>query len=335
MAFSYLNYARHGLTKLAGLTRLSKTVCEARGNFMKYPQEMIDYYNSVSKVIYSATEVTDVTTAGDLNGFRAMSTAKTESLFKFLGSYQAPIEPARVDFVVPLSVTRMNVQLGAWVEDNLRLKIESSILYSHWGQFLISVAYISPLKEIVSVMVERVGPGDPNWVSIKLGTISGLQGFAKFSDMYVYLKKYSPNEITLVFESFLENGLMSARYSGTVDCWLTKTQVAAAQQPNRLYLSFPSIAPMSAGTFPTTNSKYYDRSHQTRENITGYGWSGLSEEYTDFGGNNSFDLTGLNQDFRDRANLLPGSYEVAVNDLVAIHLMYIIGQDILSEINVE
>lgn len=335
MAFSYLNYARYGIAKLAGLTRLSKAVCEGRGNFMKFPQDMIDYYNSVSKIIYGSDAVTDVTSVGDKNGFRAMSTAKTESLLKFLATYNPPVDTHKVGRVAHLAITGLNIDLNGWIEDQNRMKIETTMINTYKGRFMVSVSYIPAIRVIVSVLAMRIGPGDPENVRhYTIPPVRDMIGVGRLSDMYVYITDVAPNAIGFCFESFLVNGAgaMVPAYSGTIDCWLHGTARAIAQQPHFLYYS-TALLSLTVGTFPTTQSSLHDRCHITDDDTTGYGWTEYGDEYSEYGTDQSFTLNGTNQDFRNGTLTVPEAYEIAMNDTTAVHLMYLLIDDILTEIN--
>lgn len=335
MAFSYLNYARYGIAKLAGLTRLSKAVCEGRGNFMKFPQDMIDYYNSVSKIIYGSDAVTDVTSVGDKNGFRAMSTAKTESLLKFLATYNPPIDTHKVGRVAHLAITGLNIDLNGWIEDQNRMKIETTVINTFKGKFMVSVSYIPAIRVIVSVLAMRIGPGDPENIRIiSIPPAGDLIGMGRLSDMYVYVTDVAPNAIGFCFESFLANGAgaMIPTYSGTTNCWLHGTARAIAQQPHFLYFS-TTILSLTVGTFPTGSSSLNDRSHITDDDTTKHGWTEYSNEHTEYSDDSSYQLDSSSQGFRDGTLTVPEAYEVAMNDVTAIHLMYLLINDILTEIN--
>lgn len=329
--FTYLNYARYGIAKLAGLTRLSKIVCETRDKFLRYPQDMIDYYNSVAKIIYGSTEVTDVTTVGDKNGFRAQSTAKIGEIFKGLSSYQVPCDPRRAGYTSRPILTGLNIYLNGYIEDQNRMKIETCMVDSTFGKFLFTIGYIPEISFIVFVQAMKIGCGATMCANYTVNDTENMRGIGKFSQGFIFLDDVTPSSIGFRVASFRRGStrMSTTRNAGSGMFLLSPLFTLTAQQAGFLYfqtinkdLDEKTLASESVGVTWRTNL-----------NIS-HSWSEYKDESVPFvhmTGYDPSDVDALN--IWDVASYIPESYELAVNDATAIALMYILSQDIMAEIN--
>lgn len=327
--FTYLDYARYGIEKLAGLARLSKTVCETRDKFLRYPQDMIDYYNSVAKIIYGSSSVTDVTSVGDKNGFRAQSTAKVGEIFKGLSNYEVPLFMRRTSYTYRPILTGLNIYLNGYIEDKKRMKIETCMVHTYTGDYLITIGYVPQISYIVFCQALRVGTTNGLIQHAYINSTYEVIGMGMFSSGFVSVERVTPMSIAIRIYSFTGDERMTViRNTSSGKFLVSPAFTLTAQQTDFLYFQTVCKDLDESTLQGETVGVIYKGSAQV--------WNSYSEfekNHTDFVAGSQYlgDPTVLN--IWNGNTYIPAALEIAVNDATAIALMYILSQDIMAEIN--